>query len=392
MQSQHPRQSTASYSQWVRCMLNPPQADRKAPIHLFESSVPEPVSLLSELVGSSFGWDVTSRYESAFAGGNPYVKAKLAETYGVPETGVVTTTGATGALSLIYRALLRQGDRVLVENPGFDLFGILAEAHGFGVDRFERAAPSFAVDPAAVEAAIGPQTRIVVLSNLHNPSGHGIADDVMRQLGEMADRRNVVIVVDEVYLPYAGASAKSAVQLGLSPRIVAINSLTKIYGLSTLRCGWIVGDPAVVQPIHALSREVEFSISKLSHAVAALVLERPEPFEHWTQSIVAAARPIMESFHALWSHCGVVDGELPEHGCIAFPRLTGIADTRHFSDWLAKERGVMVAPGEYFGAAGHLRIGFATDPGRLRDGLRLLTEGMQEYGRSFGKTKKEEQV
>lgn len=392
MQPQHSRQPTGSYSQWVRRMLSPPQAARKKPVHLFESSVPEPVALLSELVGSSFGWKVTSRYESAFAGGNPFVKASLAKTYGVPETGVVTTTGATGALSLIYRALLQPGDRVLVENPGFDLFGILAEMHGFGVDRFERTASAFAVDPAVLEAAIGPRTRIVVLSNLHNPSGHAIPEDTMRELSTIADRHDVVIVVDEVYLPYAGSGAKSVVQLALSPRILAINSLTKIYGLSTLRCGWIVGDPAVVKPIHALSREVEFSISKLSHAVAALVLEQPEPFELWTQNIVAKARPIMDAFHALWTQRGFVEGEMPEHGCIAFPRLTGIADTQRFSDWLASERGVIVAPGEYFGSPGHLRIGFATDPDRLRDGLRLLTEGIQEYRRLPAETKSEVQV
>lgn len=382
MQSQQPRQPSGSYSQWVRSMLNPTQATRNAQLNLFESSVPEPVSLLSDLVGSSFGWDVTSRYESAFAGGNPYVKAKLAENYGVSEAAVVTTTGATGALSLIYRALLRPGERVLVENPGFDLFAILAEAHGFGVDRFERSAPGFALDPDALEAAIGPQTRIVVLSNLHNPSGRLIPEDVMHQLGAIADRHDVLMVMDEVYLPYAGRAAKSAMQLGLSPRIVVINSLTKIYGLSTLRCGWIVGDPKVVQPIHALSREVEFSISKLAHAVAALVLEKPEPFDLRTQSIVATARPIMESFHAAWRQAGLVQGEMPAHGCIVFPRLIGIADTKHFAEWLAKRRGVLVAPGEYFGAGGHLRIGFAIDPALLRKGLRLLTDGIEDYCRS----------
>ena len=382
MQSQPSWQPSGSYSQWVRHMLKPTQATPNAQLSLFESSVPEPVSLLSELVGSSFGWDVTSRYESAFAGGNPYVKAKLAENYGVSEASVVTTTGATGALSLIYRALLQPGDRVLVENPGFDLFTILAEAHGFGVDRFQRVAPGFALDPDALEAAIGPQTRIVVLSNLHNPSGRLIPQDVMHRLGVIADRHDVIMVLDEVYLPYAGNAAKSAIQLGLSPRIMVINSLTKIYGLSTLRCGWIVGDPKTVQPIHTLSREVEFSISKLSHAVAALVLEQPEPFDLRTQSIVGTARPIMESFHAFWKQAGLIEGDMPTHGCIAFPRLTGIPDTRHFAEWLAKNRGVLVAPGEYFGASGHLRIGFAIDPAFLRKGLRVLTDGIEDYCRS----------
>ena len=379
MQTQNSWQDSATYSQWVRRMLSHAGSGQETPVRLFESSVPEPVELLSGLVGDSFGKATTSRYKSAFAGGNPFVKAKLAESYGVEEAGIVTTTGATGALSLIYRALLQPGDRVLIENPGFDLFAILAEAHGFGVDRFERAGPSFAIDPDAVDAAIGPDTRIVVISNLHNPSGFAIEEDVLRALGEIAERRGVMLVVDEVYLGYAGSSVKSAAQLDISPRVLSINSLTKIYGLSTLRCGWIVGDPKVVQPIHALSREVEFSISKLSHAIAALVLERPDAFRAWTDRIVAAARPIITSFHQQWLQAGLAQGALPADGCIAFPRLVGITDTKDFSEWLATTYGVIVAPGEYFGSPGHLRIGFGIDPDRLQHGLQKLTEAIVEY-------------
>lgn len=384
MLSQPSLQYSATYSQWVRQMLSQMQSAPDMPISLFESSVPEPVELLSRLVKDSFGEVTTSRYQSAFAGGNAFVKAQLAKNYGVEEASIVTTTGATGALSLIYRALLKPGDRVLVENPGFDLFGLLAEAHGFGVDRFERRGPSFAIDPDAVEAAIGPATRIVVISNLHNPSGFAVEEEVLHALGAMAERRDLILVVDEVYLPYAGSAKKSAAQLQISPRVLSVNSLTKIYGLSTLRCGWIVGDPAAVQPIHALSREVEFSISKLAHAVAALVLEKPEAFLLHTELVIGAARPLIESFHRQWLDEGLVEGALPAHGCIIFPRLIGIPETRDFSGWLAEKRGVLVAPGEYFGASEHIRIGFGIDASRLDYGLQVLTDALKEYRQAQG--------
>ena len=379
MPSQSSPQSSTTYSQWVRRILSQMQPKQNVLVSLFESSVPEPVELLSQLVGASFGDETTPRYASAFAGGNPFVTARLAESYGVGEGSIVTTTGATGALSLIYRALLKPGDRVLVENPGFDLFAVLAEAHGFGVDQFERTGPEFAIDPEAVERAIGPDTRIVVVSNLHNPSGFAADEETLRALGEIADRRGVIVIVDEVYLPYARSAAASAARLKISPRMLSIDSLTKIYGLSSLRCGWIVGDPDVVRPIRALSQEVEFSISKLSHAVSALILEDPSPFLQRTHAIIAAARPVIETYYGCWLSEGLVEGRLPTHGCITFPRLAGIADTRHFSEWLAQKGGIIVAPGEYFGAPGHIRIGFGMDPGRLDYGLQVLTNGMMEY-------------
>lgn len=381
--------SAPTYSHWLRKAIAHAQAGQGLLVSLFESSVTEPVDLLAPLVASSFAEPVTTRYESAFSNGNPFVVQALARQYGVGEKQIVSTTGATGALSLIYRALLRPGDRVLVENPGFDLFGIIAECSNFAVDRFERTGPHFAIDPDAVEQAIRPETRIVVVSNLHNPSGFAIPEDTLRALGAMAERRDVTIIVDEVYAPYAGPALRPAVATGFSPRLLSVNSLTKIYGLSTLRCGWIVGDEAVMKPIRDLSLEVEFSISKLSHAVAALVLEAPEPYLARTAAIIAKARPVIESYHQYWHDEGLVEGELPEYGCIAFPRLRGIDDTKHFSEWLAQRGGVVVAPGEYFGTPGHVRIGFGMEPARLDYGLQALTDGMTAYRELQTSRKKE---
>lgn len=380
MASELPLQPATTYSQWVRQVIALMKStDQKQLVSLFESSVTEPVELLSALVASSFAEPVTNRYASAFGDGNPWVTAQLARDYGVGEDQVVCTTGATGALSLIYRALLKPGDRVLVENPGFDLFAILARSQGYGVDSFERTGSRFDVDPEAVDRAITQQTRIVVISDLHNPSGFSLPADTLRALGEIADRRQVTIIVDEVYSPYVGSDVRAAASRNLSPRILSVNSLTKIYGLSTLRCGWIVGDASMIKPIRALGQEIDFGISKLGHAVAALVLEDPAAFRARTNGMIARTRPIVELYHRGWLTEGLVEGDLPDHGCIAFLRLPGIADTKRFSAWLAQEGGAVVVPGEYFGAPGHVRIGFGIEPGALELGLQMLTEGLIKY-------------
>lgn len=378
-------QTSKSYAQWVRRSILRNSNSRSLLVSLFESSVPEPKELLREVLLEGFADGITSRYASTFVKGNPFLVAALARDYGVREEQVLTTTGATGALSLIYRALLSPGDRVLVENPSFELFGSLAQASGIAVDTFERPAPLFTIDPQEVEARLRPETRMIVISNLHNPSGMPVDEDAITALGEIAERHDLIVVVDEVYAPYAGTTLRPAACGGASPRLVSVNSLTKIFGLSTLRCGWIVGDESVVTPIREMAQEVDFAISNLAHAVSALIVENPARFQDNTFSVLARARPIIESYHAYWLAEGLVEGALPESGCIAFPRLAGIGDTERFSGWLSDRCGVLVAPGEYFGAPGHVRLGFAMEPSRLDYGLQALTDGLLTYRESHRK-------
>ena len=153
---------------------------------MFDSSVPEPLELLRELVNRSFGEAVTPRYRSVFAADNPFLSEALSKRYGVPGENILCTTGATGGLTLLYRTYLKPGDRVLVEAPGFDIFWSFAAPRGAVVDKFERAAPDFSIDIDAVMAKIRPETRLIVLSNLHNPSGVLLSDTDIARLAQAA--------------------------------------------------------------------------------------------------------------------------------------------------------------------------------------------------------------
>ncbi len=373
---------SGSYSQWVREVI---RAENHAPhrlIPLFESSVPEPAELLRETVANAFLGQPTTRYVSAFADGNPFVLAALSGRLGVAENEILCTTGATGALSLICRALLAPGDRILVETPCFDLFHILARSLGHGVDRFERRGPQFQIDPDEIRRALTPATRIILLSNPHNPSGMVLDRDTLAAIGRVAQAHGAVVVVDEVYADYAGPDFVPASQ-EISDAFIRVGSLTKGWGLGTLRCGWIAAGHRHLAPIRALNDEVEFGVSKLSHAIAALALEDAARFDRWRDGLMRAARPVMEAHHAIWLDEGLAAGQLPARGCITFPRLQGIDDSRHLSAWLAEQYGVVVAPGEYFGAAGHVRIGFAAPEAELDQGLRALRLGLKRYRETF---------
>jgi len=367
MANNKPTQPVAveSYSRWIRRLLGMAQSGDRRILPMFESTVPEPRKLLTKLVQEAFADPVTDRYTSAFAAGNPFVVAALARNYEVNAASVLCTTGATGAMALLYRALLKPGDQVLVETPGYDLLGILAHEHGAEVSTFVRPGESFDIDVDRIKSALTPRTRLVVITNLHNPSGVAANPSALRDLGVLAESRGFQVIVDEVYGDFASELERPSPACHISPHFISVSSLTKAFGLSTLRCGWIVADPIIVSMVRNLADKTEFGVSNLSHAVAALVLERRNEFRAYSNDVLAGARPIVDDYFARWQKLGLIGGALPRSGCIAFPRLNGINDTLSFADDLFDRTGVAVVPGEFFCAPGHIRIGFALPADQL---------------------------
>lgn len=377
--------STPSYAQWVRHALARQQRNPHGGISLFDSSVPEPIELLRPIIAEAFADPVSDRYVSAFLGGNRFAIDAIAARYDANASDILGTTGATAAVGLVYRALVAPGERVLIETPGFDMFGTLAEDRGAVVDTFARVGESFALDLAAIERGLRPDTKLVVLSNLHNPSGMPIGRETLERLSHLLAPRGVRAIVDEVYADYAGGNHGAAPAAMISPVFISVSSLTKIFGLSTLRCGWIIAAPDVMPRIRDSSDRSELGISNVSHAVAALVLERASAFTAYWQAILAQSRPVIAERLADWTRRGLVEGEMPAHGCIVFPRLVGVDDSAAFADRLLERSGVIVAPGAFFGAPDRIRIGFGRDAASLARGLDHVEDALLAFRRRFVK-------
>ncbi|WP_203290664.1 pyridoxal phosphate-dependent aminotransferase [Maricaulis parjimensis] len=368
-----------SYAHWIRQIIGRLRDEPREAWSLFDSSVPEPEALLRELIADAFAEPVTSRYTSAFVSGNPYTVSALARRYGMPRAAFICTTGATEGLHTIYRALLEPGDHILIETPNFELFDSLARSHRCEIGHVARRAPRFELDMDALKAALRPTTRMVVVSNLHNPSSEPLPREQLDELVALAETHDFWLVVDEVYSDYVPEAQRAPVAAALSDKAITVSSLTKIYGLSTVRCGWIIASGDTLETLRDFNDRHAFGVSKLGHAVAALVLENPAPFDAYVTNLVSVSRPVFARFHKTWEEEGLIEGHVPDHGCIAFPRLVGIADTRAFSDWLMTHYGVIVAPGELFSLPGHVRIGYALPADQLEQGLSLFTEGLRAY-------------
>ncbi|MDE1150644.1 MAG: pyridoxal phosphate-dependent aminotransferase [Azospirillaceae bacterium] len=382
--------AAASYPDWVRGSLRA-MAGHPDAVALYDSTISEPTDLLAKLIAGTLitradadaAPHMSSRYVSVFANGNRHLVDALCARYGETPDRVMSTTGVTGGLQLILRALVRPGERVLIETPGFSLLPSLALEAGAVVDDLPRAAPDFGVDAAEVTARLKLDTRLVILTSPHNPTGAALNHATLKAVARAASAVGALVVVDEVYGDFARRPS-AGVAAALAPNIVTLSSLTKVFGLFALKCGWIMADPAVLARIRAGQPEGDVGVSKLSHAVAAHVMEDADSYDRHWQTVMTATTPVLRSHAAAMRAEGLIDGDVPPAGCLYFPRIVGVADTKALTRHLWHRFNLLVAPGEYFGLAGHVRLGYAGDADTLDRGLTRLHEGLRAWRRAQG--------
>lgn len=359
--------AVGGYTAWVREVMRAVAAEPRAVV-LFDSTIREPTDLLAGLVRRAFQDGVTDRYESTFAGGNRFVSAAVAARHGVDLDQVICTTGATSAMAMAMRAFVRPGDHVIVEAPAFDLLPALAQEAKAQITPLPRRAPDFAIDLDELAGLVRPDTKLILLTQVHNPSGAVLDPSALRAIGAIAERVGARVLIDEVYADFAGLGSA----VGLSDAFVSAGSLTKVQGLFALKCGWAVGSKANIAAMQAANPQGDLGVSKLSHAIGALALEDMAPFDaHW-RGVLAAARPVLQSHAAAMIADGLIEGGPPAVGCMYFPKVVGVSDTLQLASWLWEADQIVVAPGEFFGQSGHIRIGFGGDAEGLDVGLSRL--------------------
>ncbi len=159
----------------------------------------------------------------------------IAKKCGVDPDCVVAATGTSMANHLAMATLIDPGDEVLLEQPTYELLTSTLFYLGASVKRFARSEESgYALDPAEVRRVITPRTKLIVLTNLHNPSSVLASESALREVGDLALSVGAHVLVDEVYLDAVFTNTpKPSYHLG--PEFIVTTSLTKVYGLSGLR-------------------------------------------------------------------------------------------------------------------------------------------------------------
>jgi len=201
-------------------------------------------------------------------------------------------------------AVLDPGDEVLVEQPAYGPLLDVANYLGVRVKRLPRRFEArFAIGLEELERAISTSTRLIVLTNLHNPSGALLSGEMLQAIGKMAHRAGVRVLVDEVYLemlfgkpaPYCFPIGNSIAGASENPFIVT-SSLTKVYGLSGLRCGWILAAPDLARRMWLLNDLFSATGAHPAERLSVMALSHLEQFRERARALLTANRALLDAF------------------------------------------------------------------------------------------------
>ncbi len=344
------------------------------PANLFSSAALEPRAMLLDDLHALGLAGLLGRVDAPMEWGHPALLDGLRGHYRLPaDRDLLITSSGSMAFVIAALAFTRPGDHAVVETPVYQPFLNVLHERGVQTSALPRPAPDFQLDPGQLEAALTPQTRLIVLTNLHNPSGALLADDTLREIAGLAARQGCMVVVDEVYrdmTPTGGAHPRPSALL--AKNIVTISSLSKAYGLGRLRVGWIIAGAAHSARLREVHVSFDNSRSGLDQAIASRVVEALPRYRQHGQAAAAANRPALEQFAAEMIAAGRLRGEVPAQGCTYFPAVCGLEDTTAWVETLEREYGVVVVPGHFFAAPGHIRVSFGGGPDNLRAGLERL--------------------
>ena len=305
----------------------------------------------------------------------PLLRA-IADHAGVTPDHVVTSIGGSMATYMALAALLAPGDEVLIERPTYEPLLSIASWLGATITRFERRfEDGFAVDAEAVARAVGPRTRAVVVTNLHNPSGALTDDATLGRVGEIARGVGARVLVDEVYRDavFSDAPARaSAIHLG--PTFVVTNSLTKVYGLGGLRCGWVLAELELARRMWRLSDLHDNNAPFATQQLSLLAFGELSALRDRARTLLDANRALVDDFLAARRDLEAVR---PPHGTIVFPRLLA-GDVDALCARLRDHYETTIVPGRFFELPSHFRLGLGGPTADLREGLTRLAAALDE--------------
>lgn len=284
--------------------------------------------------------------------------------YGVDPDRVTTAGGTSGANFLVFAALLEPGDEVLVERPGYDPLLGAARMFGARTVRFDRAfEDNYAIDPARVRAAMTPRTKVIVITSPHNPTGVTADPAALDEVGRIAEAAGAHVLVDEVYRDVTGDTGPPAATRG--DGFVTTNSLTKSYGLSSLRAGWAIASPDLSYRIRRARDVVDGTGSIVAERLSVLAFEHLDTLYLRARAILARNKAVVDAFLASHPQLEWVTSS----GTIVFPRIAGVPESQPFVDRAMREHHTALGPGRFFEAPAHFRLGYGGETDRLREGL-----------------------
>jgi aspartate/methionine/tyrosine aminotransferase len=346
---------------------------------LMSSCVSEPWDLLQKhktLLGED---EFNKRFLVSNAYGLPSLIERISACYSVPRKNILLTQGVTSAIFLLTQMFTEAGDHVVAEKPGYEPLHLTPELCnadvGFVTRRSDRP-----FNIAEFVTVLRSNTRLIILTNPHNPSGKTLTDkDVFEILDRMKQiSPEAVLVMDEIYRDFEPEKTVPASMI--DDRIISVSSLTKAYGLSVLRCGWIFATPEYLNELRRIQVLMTGIGSRYLEAISTIVFDNIDEYRYRSKQIVDENKHILRSGLRPLFEQGYITGVIPDQGCICFLRINNVSDTRILTDWFEKHYRLFCVPGEFFGDSQCVRMGIGEiSPERLKKALALFQTGLVQF-------------
>ena len=311
--------------------------------------------------------------------GTDALRERIAALYpGATPDQVLVTNGSAEANYVAALRVIEPGDQVAMLLPNYlQLWGHVqnlgAQVRPFRLHEERGWAP----DPAEIRSAIAPGTKLVVVTNPHNPTGHVLAD-AMR--GAIIDRTAEVgawLLADEVYMGAERDGNTTASFWGSYDRLLCVAGLSKAYGLPGLRIGWLVGPAPIVADAWARHDYTTIGPSGASDHLATLTLQPAvrERLLARTRAILRENYPVLEQW--LKTFGPSFTWVPPQAGAICWVRYRSRVDGETLVERVRAGQSVLLVPGEHFGMPGYLRFGFGNELPELRAALETTATGLR---------------
>jgi len=321
---------------------------------------------------------------------------------------VAITVGASQALYMTLQALIDPGDEVLLLEPAFDLYyGQIRIAGGTTVPvslNVDEKGTGWELDAAALEAAVTPKTKLLILNSPHNPTGKVFSPDEMRQIAAIVRKHpRLLVISDEVYkyTVYAGEGHFHFAALpGMFERTVTLSSAGKTFSITGWQAGWCVGPEPLLKSIQLMLPFVQFCVATPMQQALARVLDKAdEPYMgeasyyQWLTEMYKQKREILATG---LRRCGMVpmEGEggfflMADTSALTVPDKylnektpaapDGVPRDWALCRWMAIEGGVIAIPSSPFFSpankeqgANYVRFAFCKGDDTLKEAARRL--------------------
>lgn len=309
----------------------------------------------------------------------------LAKRYNVrydPVNEILLTVGVSEALYLAFVSILEPGDEVIVPTPCFVAYQAeVVLADGVPVEVPSRIEDNFMPDPAAIEAAITPRTKAILIGYPNNPTGAVASVEVLKEIGRIADKHDLVVISDEIYdrLVYGVEHVCFPALDGMHPRTILLGGFSKDYAMT----GWRIGYAAApAQFINAMTRVHQYTIMSAptmsQRAALEAILHGEEDVKRMLAEYDRRRKLIVNGLN----NFGMTTFE-PHGAFYAFAsvKISGM-DDETFAQKLLQEEKVAVVPGSAFGAGGenYVRMSYATAYEKIEEALRRMEHFVRRVG------------